>query len=130
MDQLIVTATTASAVVAGAWATGQPPDAVLLAALAGGVLSVWGDRPPPRITPGWVAAVLGRMALSVVIGLAGAAALPALAGRYEVVEPIGIVPQWVQALGCSLFTPSIMAILRGWFGRLAPPAVVPQERDQ
>lgn len=130
MDQVMVTVSTASAVVAGAWASGQPPDAVLLAALAGGVLSVWGDPPPAGITAGWVGAALGRMALSVAVGLAGAAAMPVLAGGYDVIRPLGQLPQWVLSGGCSLLAPALVSVVRGWLGRLAPPAAIPVERDQ
>lgn len=131
MDHATAAASSASAVAAVLWASGQPPDAVLLAALAGGVLSVWGDPPPARISPRWVVASLGRMGLSVAVGLAGAAALPVLAGGYDMLAPLGRLPQWVLSGGCSLLAPALVSAVRGWLDRLTPPAAtLPVERDQ
>lgn len=128
MDHTTAAASSASAVAAVLWATGQPPDAVMLAALAGGVLSVWGE-PPAGITLGWVLSAMGRLLLSVCVGLAGAAGIPAVANGYAVLQPIAAAPQWVISGACSLLAPTIVSVGRGWLSRLQP-AVPAQERDK
>lgn len=131
MDQPTAAASVASVASAGTavlWATGQPPDALLLAALAGGVLSLWGDPPPSRISVGWVVAAVGRLLMSVCVGLAGAAALPAIAAGYDALRPLAAAPQWVVSGVCSLLAPVIVNTARTWLAARSMPAAVPLER--
>lgn len=128
IDHQTAAASSASAAAAVLWAAGQPPDAVVIAALSGGVLSVWGD-PPSRISIGWAFGAFGRLLLSVAVGLAGAASLPAVASGYSVLAPIAAAPQWVISGVCSLLAPFIVGAARSWLVRLSPQQL-PKESGQ
>lgn len=113
MDHPTVAAAAASSGVAVLIAAGVPPDLVWLAALSGGLLSLW-SSPPSSVSWAWLVGAFGRLAMSLALGVAGAAALPAVLAGYAYTAPLAATPTPVWALLCSLFAPSLHALGLRW----------------
>lgn len=121
MDHPTAAASAASTALAATWAAGVPPDGVVLAALAGAVLSVWNDA-PAVITPRWLAAALGRFGAALGLGLGGAAAVPLVAAGYAWLAPLALAPQWVLAGLLAYLARPLELIARAQLARWVPPA--------
>lgn len=102
-------------------AAGMPPDFVWLSAMSGALLSLW-RAPRADTTLAWLISALGRIGLSIALGVAGAAALPPVLAGYDMLRPLASVPAPVWALLCSLFAPSIYRVGELWLDARIRPA--------
>lgn len=121
MDHPTVAAAAASSGVAVLVAAGAPPDLVWLAALGGALLSLW-RSPSARPSWPWLIDALGRVCLSLALGVAGAAAAPPVLAGYAYTAPLAAVPAPVFALLCSLFAPGLYALGLRWLDAKFRPA--------
>lgn len=103
MPAVITKAASAATVGAAAGAmSGWPPDSVLLCAMVGALLSIWGRAYPERgASWAWAFALLGQYVSAVAFGLGGAAAVAAVGPSYEWSAPLATAPSWIWALGLA-----------------------------
>lgn len=88
-------ATGAAAAALPAMAASWPPGIVIIAALIGGMASVWLETQHEIVvTWRWLAGAAVHIAISASAGVAGSAIAVAVLPKYDITAPLAAAPQW------------------------------------